>query len=141
MSKDLKFWIDELIKPRTELGNLPVCPFAKGVNFDIVQSNGEDIIPPSEDFELVVYMLPEDITVDQINYLSEKYNQQYPDIIFLPDHKDRKTFINGVQTNNGKHNLLLCQLRSRLKIARDRLKKSNYYSYWTEDYLKEILDH
>jgi hypothetical protein len=69
-------------------------------------------------------MLPEDITIDQITHLSEKYNQQYPDIIFLPDHKDRKTFINGVQTNNGKHNLLLCQLRSRLKIARDKLKKA-----------------
>jgi hypothetical protein len=141
MSKDLKFWIDEITKPRSELGNLPVCPFAKGIQFEIIHSSGNDIVPPADDFEIVVYILPDDITVDQINQLSENYNQQYPNIVFLPDHKDRKTFINGVQTNNGKHNLLLCQSRSRLKIARDRLKKSNYYSYWTEDYLKEILDH
>jgi hypothetical protein len=63
----------------------------------------------------------------------------YPEMVFLPDHKDRDTFINGVQTNNGKYNLILCQWRDNLESARTKLKNSNYYSFWDQEYLKEIL--
>ena len=114
----------------------------RGINFkkdEITQIEKELNLKPS--FDEQIDELYKDVENFIDDYLGEILSWQYPDIIFLPDHKDRKTFINGVQTNNGKHNLLLCQLRSRLKIARDKLKKSNYYSFWTEDYLKEILNH
>jgi hypothetical protein len=83
--------------------------------------------------------LPSNYTQDELAELANEYNKMYPMMIFLPDHKDKDTFINGVQTNNGKYNLLLCQWRDKLETARTKLKKTTYYTYWSEDYLKEIL--
>ena len=85
-------------------------------------------------------MLDDTWSIDTLNQLAHEYNQLYKDIIFLPDHKDRYTEINGVQTNNGKHNLLLCQWRDNLNKAREKLAGTNYYSFWNEEYLQEILN-
>lgn len=141
MYKELENWINQITQPRPELGNMPVCPFAKEVKFEVIVSNGQDIIPLTGDFEIVVYLLPADMSIAELDCVAKNYNQKFPNVIFLPDHKDRNTFINGVQTNNGKLNLLLCQPRASLYAAREKLKKSNYYSFWSSNYLKEILDH
>jgi hypothetical protein len=60
-------------------------------------------------------------------------------MVFLPDPKDKYTEINGVQTNNGEHNLILCQWRDNLDKARAKLQKTTYYTHWASEYLKEIL--
>jgi len=77
--------------------------------------------------------------VDELRAIAAEYNKQFPDLVFLPDHKDRYTEINGVQTNNGKHNIILCQWRDNLEQARAKLKNTKYYTFWTEYYLQEIL--
>jgi hypothetical protein len=140
MSKDLKYWIDEIVKPRPELGNFPVCPYAKGVTFEVVDTNGDDIAPPPWNFDLIVYVLPDELSILELTNLAKKYNDEYKSLIFLPDHKDRKTFIKNIQTSNGKYNLLLCQYRDDLNKARDKLKGTIYYSFWEEDYIKEIFE-
>ena len=132
-------WIERITQPRTELGGMSVCPYAKGAEYELIETDGSDINPPPWDFELIIYKLPESYTIDEVFAIAEEYNKLYPELVFLPDPKDRDTYINGVQTNNGEHNLILCQWRDNLDKARGKLSNTSYYTHWSEDYLKEIL--
>jgi len=58
---------------------------------------------------------------------------------FFEDCASYNTFINGVQTNNGKYNLILGQPKEKLKKFREQLAKTTYYTHWDKEYLKEIL--
>ena len=138
-NNDITDWITRISQPIDDLGNMSVCPFAKNADYGLVDTDGSDIVPPPWDFELIIYKLPNEYTREELNAIAYEYNRMYPSLVFLPDHKDHNTFINNVQTNNGKYNLILCQWRDTLEIARAKLKKTNYYTYWAEDYLKEIL--
>lgn len=135
----LEDWIKQITQPRRELSGFSVCPYAKGIDYEIIDTDGSDIDPPPWNFELIIYKLPIEYTVEEVCTIAEEYNKIYFDMIFLPDPKDRNTYINGVQTNNGKYNLILCQWRDNLNKAREKLKGTSYYTYWSEDYLKEIL--
>ena len=139
MSNDISDWIDRISLPMPELGKMSVCPYAKGASYTVIETSGIGIEPPTDNFELIVYTLPDYYTVNELSDLAHTYNIKFPNLIFLPDHKDKETFINGVRTNNGKINLILCQGRENLMQAREKLKKTSYYRYWAEDYLKEIL--
>jgi len=131
-------WIERLAKPREELGGMSVCPFAKNSDYSIVETDGSDINPPPWDFELIIYKLPDEYSIEELAELATEYNDIFPEMIFLPDHKDRETFINGVATNNGKYNLILCQWRDNLNKARSKLEHTKYYSFWDQTYLEEI---
>lgn len=144
MSKEIKEsidnWISHLTSPSKNLGGFSVCPYAKGIEYEIIETDGSDINPPPWDFELIIYVLPEYYSGDELSDLAKEYNRLYKDLIFLSDHKDRNTYINGIQTNNGIHNLILCQYRDKLNKARDKLKNTVYYDFWDQAYLKEILE-
>lgn len=135
----IKEWIQRISSPENKLGGMPICPFAKKTEYELIESDGSDINPPPWDFEIIIYKLPDHYTVNELSEIAIEYNALYPEIVFLPDHKDRDTFINGVQTNNGKYNLILCQWRDNLKKARDKLEKTSYYTHWNSEYLEEIL--
>lgn len=132
-------WIEHISAPRTELGGMSVCPYAKNAKYELIETDGSNINPPPWDFELIVYKLPDHYTIDELVEIASEYNSIFPEMIFLPDHKDRNTFINGVQTNNGKHNIILCQWRDNLNKTREKLKHTAYYTFWDEEYLTEIL--
>jgi hypothetical protein len=132
-------WIAHISKPTDLLGGFSVCPFAKGAEYSVHETDGSDLDPPPWDFELMIYVLPVHYTTDEVIAIANEYNAIYPDMVFLPDPKDRYTEINGIQTNNGEHNLILCQWRDNLEKARTKLKNTTYYTYWAEEYLKEIL--
>jgi hypothetical protein len=135
----IKDWIDRITLPRDELGNFSVCPFAKSAEYTIIETTGADIDPPPWDFELIIYQLPSSYTEEEVISIASEYNKIYPEMVFLPDPKDRYTEINGVQTNNGKYNLILCQWRDNLEKARSKLLNTSYYSFWNQAYLDEIL--
>ena len=132
-------WIKRITQPREELGNFSVCPYAKGAEYELIETDGSDINPPPWDFELIIYKLPDNYSEFEVTEIAAEYNNIYPELVFLPDPKDRYTEINGVQTNNGKYNLILCQWRDNLQKAREKLASTNYYTYWSEQYLNEIL--
>ena len=136
----IKDWIERISKPADLLGGFSVCPFAKGAEYSVHKTDGSDINPPPWDFELMIYVLPDHYTADEVIAIAAEYNKMYPDVVFLPDPKDRYTEINGVQTNNGEYNIILCQWRDNLERARTKLKNTTYYQYWAEEYLKEILE-
>lgn len=139
INQDINNWISHLSTKQVLLGGLSVCPFAKNSEYELVLTDGSNIDPPPWDFELIIYVLPDDYTQDEVMSIAIEYNKLYPDLVFLPDHKDRYTEINGVQSNNGKHNLILCQWRDNLNTAREKLANTSYYSFWDQEYLKEIL--
>lgn len=133
-------WIERISKPNKDIGGFAICPYAKQAYYDIIYTNGANIDPPPWEFDLIIYVLPEEYTKQEVEEIATEYNKLYLDLVFLPDPKDRKTFINGVLTSNGKQNLILCQYRKKLNDARARLANTDYYSYWNEEYLKEILN-
>jgi len=137
---NLKQWVDHISTPQQQLNNMPVCPYAKGTQYEVIETNGSDISPPPWDFDLIIYKLPDHYSIDELTDIATEYNNMYPEMVFLPDHKDRDTFINGVQTNNGKYNIILCQWRDTLETARTKLANTSYYSFWDADYLQEILN-
>ena len=141
IKQDINKWATYVGLPQKELGGIAVCPFARASMklYEIVLCNGlSDINPPAEEFELIINVVPESTTLEQLIEKCQQLENQYPLLIFLPDHKDRNTYINGIQTNNGKHNLILCQPRDKLLAAREKLSKTAYYSYWNKEYLNEI---
>ena len=136
---NIKTWIERISSPNTELGGFPVCPFAKNAEYSIIHTDGSDIDPPPWDFELIIYVLPESYTQQEVEDIATEYNKLSKEFVFLPDPKDRYTEISGVQTSNGNHNLILCQYRQKLNDARAKLKDTTYYDYWDKKYLEEIL--
>lgn len=136
---DLKDWISAIAVPQENLGGMAICPFAGvAARFSMIRVDGE-IQPPTDlDFDVLLYVFPETVSQESLFEICDNLNTTYKDLVFLPDHKDRQTFINGVQTNNGKHNLILCQPKEKLRSARKALMKTKYYTYMSEDYRREL---
>jgi len=133
-------WIDYLSCPQELLKGLAICPFAKKAKFQIIKTKSFEIKPPTDDFEIIIYSVEKNITPDNLYNTCKELNKKYPELVFLPDHRDRKTFIKTLATGNGKFNLILCQRRDQLKQAREMLKKTDYYKFWSPEYLKEIME-
>jgi hypothetical protein len=133
-------WIDTLSIAHTKLNNLSICPFAKKAKYTIIKLVDKEINPLLDSVELIIYVLDNAYTFEQLSNIAKEYNALYPHLVFLPDGKDRHSDINGIPTSNGKYNLLLCQDRAELQTARNKLDKTMYYTFWDNNYLKEILE-
>lgn len=139
--KDLLEWISALGVKHQELGGFAICPFIRNVPESRFIPFDDRIIPPDHtNFDIIIYHVPNEYSEIRMEEICKDYNRAYPHLIFLADHKDRFTSINGIQTNNGKQNFILCQPRQRLRSARKSLARTNYYKFWENDYLKEVLD-
>jgi hypothetical protein len=140
---DIHNWIKKVSTKKKELNNYSVCPFArlfyKSPKLKIIKTTSDNIVVPDDFFEIIIFVIVNKITQNQLTLLCNNLNKKYKKLVFLPDHKSRKTFIKNIQTNNGKHNLIMCQPKNKLKEARDILKKTNYYKNWNKKYLKEIM--
>lgn len=131
-------WISKISIKRDELGGFPICPFASKAKFKIIECQVKDIMPISG-YDILFYVIEDYFDLDAINFWVEFYNLMYPEYIFLEDHSTSDSYINGIQTNNGKYNLILCQNREDLRKNRKNLALTEYYTHWDEKYLKEIL--
>ena len=138
-SKYILNWIREISKIRPELGNFAICPYASGANFSIQEQKLHQIVPNS-DFDVIIHIVEEDIDSNSLYNAVDDYNRKHPDYKFIADHGKTSTYIQGIQTNNGKYNLVLCQSRNELTEAREKLAKTNYYDYWDKNYLEEVLE-
>ena len=132
-------WIQEISKIRPELGNFSICPYASGANFSIQEQKLCQIVPNS-DFDVIIHIVEDDIDANSLYNAVNDYNRYYPNYKFIADHGKTKTYIQGIQTSNGKYNLVLCQSRKELTEARKKLAKTNYYDYWDKNYLEEVLE-
>ena len=91
------------------------------------------------DFDVIINIVEDDYE----NFLYDAvddYNHNYPNYKFIADHGKTNTYIQGIRQITEKYNLVLCQSRSELTEARKKLAKTNYYDYWDENYLEEVLE-
>ena len=139
IEKDLKDWVGEVSRKNPRLADFSICPFAKHNSYQIVQTSIHDIQPLSEEFGVVIFVVEDDVDPNFVRKKCKELNQQYPKYTFFDDCRDEPSFINGVQTNNGKYNLILYQDRRFLRKMREILAKTEYYDQWDYEYLKEIL--
>jgi hypothetical protein len=138
VTKDIQDWILSLTKPKRELGRFATCPYAMFAKYQIEKRLISDL-QPLEGVEVAIFVLDDSHTLDELLERCRQLNEAYPDYIFLDDHKDDHTYINGVQTNNGKYNLILCQNKEKLLKARESLHTTRYYSFWTEEMYNKIV--
>lgn len=131
-------WIEKISKLQPELNGFSICPYAKSANYTIIHCRVEDIIPVA-DYDVVFYVVDDYTDLQTIQYWVKFYNQLYTQYIFLEDHADYDTYINDIQTNNGKYNLILMQDLQKLRNSREILSNTEYYTHWSDDMLREIL--
>jgi hypothetical protein len=131
-------WIAEVSKEHEQLGGYSVCPYASKSRSLIVETPIDDIVPePGHD--VIIFIVESFWRLDRVQKWVEYYNEKFPYYSFFEDCASKETFINGIQTNNQKYNLILCQSKKKLSNIRKELSKTEYYNYWSEEYLKEIL--
>jgi len=134
----IRKWIGEVSKNRPELGGFAVCPYAQNSKTLIVETTIDDIVPePGHD--VIIFIIEDFWRPDQVQTWVSHYNEKFQYYKFFEDLSSRDTFISGVKTNNEKYNLILCQSKKKLSAIRKKLMETEYYTYWTEEYLKEIL--
>ena len=152
MEKDLINWVQRISEKKDELGGFNVCPYAKKaledkkVFWSYIGQECEAYIlryiEMTPDFEVIVfYNLKKNLTDENLKDIINKLQSKRNDMIFLKDHPDNPGFISGISTNNGEYPTILVQPRVKLEEAREKLMKTNYYDYWSEDYKKEILNY
>lgn len=149
MEENLKQWIDRVSKPRKELNGFSICPFAKksseeqGIFWTYIEDHPEafmlrylQILPV---FNLVVFIdKTKTLTNGDLLCIMSNLQEVMPELIFLKDHPDYPGYINGVSTGNGVYPIILAQPRYKLLESRERLKKTKYYDYWSEEYKNEV---
>jgi hypothetical protein len=131
-------WIKQVSSPKNQLGGFAVCPYASGSRTLIVETTIDDIVP-QPGYDVIVFIIEDFWRPDQVEKWVKKYNEKFPYYKFFEDLSSRDTFISGVKTNNEKFNLILCQSKKKLSAIRKKLAKTDYYSFWTEEYLEQIL--
>lgn len=132
-------WIHKISKARPELGGFAVCPYAKSASYEIIDTDVREIIPLGN-YDVIIFIVEDDLELDEIQEWVNFYNERHPSWKFFEDCASYDTYINGIQTNNGKYNLILAQPTKKLQFFREKLAKTDYYSYWNKEYLKEILE-
>ena len=134
---EVREWIKNISEKRGELGGHAICPYA----FSVCMYRGDrsERGDSERGADVIVYIVG-DCSVAAMMATVDHLNMTYRDYIWLDDHKDEPTFINGVQSNFGKDNLILCQRRDKLLQARENLHKTDYYTYWHQEMYKRIIN-
>ena len=132
-------WIHKISEIRPELGGFAVCPYAKSASYEIIDTHVREIRPFGS-YDVIIFVVEDDLGLDVIQKWVKFYNDTYPSWKFFEDCASYDTFIRGIQTNNGKYNLILAQPTEKLRFFREKLAKTDYYSYWDDEYLREILE-
>lgn len=135
---EVREWIKYISEKRGELGGHSICPYAFSASVHIEERALKDVTLIEAGADVVIFIV-EDCSVASMMVTVDILNMTYRDYMWLDDHKDEPTFINGVQSNFGKHNLILCQKRDKLQQARENLSKTDYYKYWSEELYNRIV--
>jgi len=137
----IKSWIEHVSQPQEQLGNMPVCPFAKKAVYQIINTELNMMAVPAVDFKLVIYILPDEVTNQQMTERCLQLNSQNPEYVFLPDHKNNRAYVKGVLTNNCKYNLVMCQPKVEIEKSRESLLKTKYHTFFDDDYWNQQSDY
>jgi len=136
----VKEWIKYISKEHRELGGYSICPYAFSASVHIEECNLRRVTLNSlPHVDVIVYILEDDISECMMLQRVAELNMSQDKYIVLDDHMDDATFINGVQSNFGRGNLLLVQKLAKLKKAREQLHKTDYYKHWSPTLYRRIV--
>lgn len=149
MEKTLEDWIKKVTKKQEILGGLSICPHAKKayesgkIYWSYMSEEPEAFIfryiEIAQYFDLIVFFNDsKKLTMDDLKRIINNLQPHLPDLVFLPDHPDNPGMINGLNTDNEVYPAILVQPKKALLEARENLKKTKYYDYWSDEYKKEI---
>jgi len=137
VAEDINEWINNVTRPQEALGGFPVCPYAAKATYCIKECTLSDV-GPVEGVDIAIFVVG-DCEVCQMMQRCSELNMIYRDYIFLDDHSSEPSYINGVQTNCAKHNVIIVQRRDDLLDARSHLSKTEYYQYWSKEMYNRIV--
>lgn len=140
MSKEahIREWIAKVSILRPELGGFAICPYAITAKYKIVECCIDDI-EPIDGYDVVIFIVEDYHSVEEILEWVESYNKIYEDWEFLEDCAEKISFVGEIQSNNGLYNLIIAQHKAKLSQFRKILGNTKYYDYWDDDYMREIL--
>jgi len=147
-ASEVKEWIKEISVKRGELGGHAICPYAFSASVKIVERALNKLTLKAEfvkfieieNYEVAIFIVEDDVTLPMMLQTMSELSMMFSDYVFLDDHKDDPTFINGIQSNFGKHNLIIVQKRDKLLKAREQLAETNYYGFWTKEMYERIVN-
>ncbi len=131
-------WIKKISEAKEDLGGFSICPFADKGTYKIIKCNANDI-SVIDGYDAIIFVVESNLTLDMVSRWVEIYNKKYLEWAFFEDCATYDTYIQKNRTNNGKYNLIIAQPKQKLAKYRQILSKTDYYSYWDKEYLKEIL--
>ena len=134
----IREWIRKVSILRPELGGFAVCPYASTANYKIIECQIDDI-EPIEGYDVVIFIVEDYLTVEELQNWVESYNQIWEKWEFSLDCAEKIDFVGEIQSNNGLFNLILAQPKAKLRQFREILGNTKYYDYWNDDYMREIL--
>lgn len=132
-------WIKNIAVKRKELGGFSICPYAFSASVEIIECALTSVSLKPGDAEVVVYIVEDSVSLAALLQKVTELNMRHADYLFLDDHVSEPTFINGIQTNFGKHNIIIAQKRDKLLRARENLHKTDYYKLWSEELYNRIV--
>jgi len=142
---EINDWILNILSVKhPAFSNMPPCPYAKKAlldgKIDIVEGLDLDLAASllAEQEVIVFKIIPSFITPEDLTELVMRYNEKYPDIMFLEDHPDEIETVDGMVVNNGTYVCVFATLREKIIAAREYLKTTSYYDNWTEEYKKAV---
>jgi|11_taG_2_1085331.scaffolds.fasta_scaffold01382_8 hypothetical protein len=133
-------WIEYVSVKRKELGGHAICPFAAAASVEVIECNLIDIALNSDlNAEIIIFIVEDDVSEAAMLQSVSMLNMAQNEYIVLDDHKHDPSYINGVQTNFGEYNIVLCSKIDKLVQARKSLHQTNYYSYWSPKMYTRIV--
>ena len=152
MMKNLEKWFDKLIKPREELSNMPICPFAKAtitnkeyyieqtdldkISFQISNSN-------LQAYKIFIFYLPEyeKYEIEALEAKTKTLNSVFikSNKVVLDNDPRNPFIINGVTTTFPDCYLWIVQDLDDLTSKSNSLKFTDYYKHWTQKQIDEVI--
>jgi len=145
-------WFEYIQIPRSQLGNMPICPYARAAivnkQYTIAQCTIDTIDIQIQQCDIStnlvhILYLPsyEQYTTQQLSEITSKLNQQYrKDDKVVLENEPRETFeLQGIRTTFPHCFLWIVQSLSDLTQKSDMLKNTDYYSYWTKEQIDEVV--
>ena len=138
--------------PRPELGGFAICPYAKQAilqkSYDVINVDINSIYNVLEDVDFtkndIIILNFDDYESYDIEYLidyTKQLNEKYKseDIVVLDNDPRDLMIVNGVTTSYEHGYLWIVQSLSDLNKKSSTLQKTNYYNYWSQKQLDDVV--
>ena len=152
MLDKLDLWFTHITTPKEQLGNKAICPFAKPAltrkSYSVEATSIETIeiqviTADTVNLKVCIFTLLDynQYTILELEEKTQELNRRYlkEDKVVL-DNDPRNPFnLNGVITTFPDCYLWIIQSLSDLNEKSETLKATNYYSFWTQKQIDEVV--